>query len=38
MARAAVEAVGDLCECTSLGMVPVKGKGELEIFRFSRWR
>ncbi|HVA23630.1 MAG TPA: adenylate/guanylate cyclase domain-containing protein [Chloroflexota bacterium] len=34
LSRAALDQVAELCDCESLGMAPIKGKGELEMFRF----
>jgi class 3 adenylate cyclase len=34
----AYQRVSDLCECESLGLIPVRGKRDIEIFRFRNWR
>jgi hypothetical protein len=34
----AYQKVADLCECESLGLIPVRGKRDIEIFRFRNWR
>jgi class 3 adenylate cyclase len=38
MSRAARDMVASLCDCESLGQVHVKGKGDVEIFKFTGWR
>jgi len=30
--------VAGLCECESLGHIPVRGKHDIEIFRFTGWK
>ncbi len=38
MSKNAWDSVSDLCYCDSLGIVEVKGKGKMELFRFQKWK
>ncbi len=38
LSQAACDQVADLGHFDSLGLVPIKGKGQLEVFRFHSWR